>query len=222
MRRIIFFICFLFIGASACSQKKKDTFLEKNLFGHWKVIRVFYGDDTYMAESEQLSCNNEGIYFSKDSIVSSMCICMNGSLCLNPKYSYSKMKTIDAYEGDTAYIKKIKCTSDVITLISAASCQQVLLDHLVLLPDNRIVTGSDNYTYILQKQDHPFNFNLTTIKASKSFLYTTPSDSAKTNTYLIKEDEIEVLENKIYWFKVKYISQQTGKITIGWIKREAL
>ena len=62
------------------------------------------------------------------------------------------------------------------------------------------------------------NFNKNTIQ-DKTYLYLSPDESSLTETYLIKGDEIRILEetkDKI-WQKVAYVNKK-GKILVRWVK----
>jgi hypothetical protein len=54
---------------------------------------------------------------------------------------------------------------------------------------------------------------LKTILVTKSNLFSTPNVSTK--MYLVKGDEIEILEKKSEWLKIRYYGK---KIVEGWIK----
>lgn len=63
----------------------------------------------------------------------------------------------------------------------------------------------------IQKISPDFFF---TVKPNKSYIYKTPK--VLSNTYIIKDDIVELIEKKENWFKIRYY----GKSTIeGWIKK---
>lgn len=53
------------------------------------------------------------------------------------------------------------------------------------------------------------------IKASKSFIYSIPDSNKQTKIYLIKGDDVEVLEEKNDWLHIRYYGK---KAIEGWIK----
>ena len=71
-------------------QELNDDFLRKNLWGYWKVRQESYTDGYPISHAESLSCNNEGFFFSTDSIVVAKGKCMLGETCYEPKYMYAK------------------------------------------------------------------------------------------------------------------------------------
>lgn len=55
------------------------------------------------------------------------------------------------------------------------------------------------------------------INKSRSFFYSTPADSSKLKSYLVRGDLCFVLEENDLWLRVKYFGKNSE--TLGWIKK---
>jgi hypothetical protein len=220
LRRAILLIIFAKTIHSTAQVIPPD-FLQRHLYGYWKVYKVFASDkngDIYPVTKDELeTCINEGICFSKDSIASSRGSCMYGERCPNPKYEVVQTATVDAFDN-VDFVKLIGYTNKRTMIIKELNCDNVLFRYIKMLDSITILTGADNYIYLLKKQKEQFNFNLGYIKVNKCYLYNLPAEAAKTKAYLLKGDHVEILDNKIYWLKIKYTSPKDNKTIIRWIK----
>ncbi|MCU0394099.1 MAG: hypothetical protein MUE81_23570 [Thermoflexibacter sp.] len=145
-------------------------------------------------KKDTLSINS----FNQNGTIFSICIREDSALLCN----YPSFNWIDSsyfYNG-----------TDVFDYIKVQSLPMDLRLQLFRLskPKNR------NYLYDFLRLDYRF------IK-SKSRIYKSPNHSTK--MYLVKEDIIEVIENKADWLKIKYYPEKngawTGKTIEGWIKK---
>jgi hypothetical protein len=135
-------------------------------------------------------------------------------------YTIKKDSLISNYRSGAKWHEDIYriIENDFILAISDSCIGCDHINRVVYLPDNKteklIVT--DDIDYALRK---PIS---TKIISDRAMLYKDPSTSTKTNMYLIKNDEVSLLDfmstedDPLYWYKIKYITRK-GKIIKAWV-----
>lgn len=149
MRQLLkFFLSLLILSISISCSSKESVSLHS---GEYSVVDCIPAENNFkdvLTTEQKEKFLGKKLLINTNSIVDMLSFTQD--VCYMPKIEIETYNTLEYFEGNTSLINRVGYRDNQVRILKT-SCESVFLREMVLVDDNTLLYGVDNYLLLLQK-----------------------------------------------------------------------